>query len=172
MLINCVVYKNGHKLADIATESISEWLKKPDCMVWVALRDASDEELTLMQNEFGLHELAIEDARHGHQRPKLEEYGEIVFVVMQLPEVDNGEVRIGEVAVFVGRDFVLSVRRGSSHHFLGVRDRCEREPHLLQHGAGFVFYALMDAVVDRYFPIIDNIESELDEIEAGIFEAG
>lgn len=172
MLINCVVYKNGHKLADIATECISEWLQKSDCMVWVALRDASDEELALMQTEFGLHELAIEDARHGHQRPKLEEYGEIVFVVMQLPEVDKGELRIGEVAVFVGRNFVLSVRRGSSHHFLGVRDRCEREPHLLQHGAGFVFYALMDAIVDRYFPIIDNIESELDEIEAGIFEAG
>lgn len=172
MLINCVAYQDGRKLADVATEEISEWVKRPDCFVWVALREATDAELRQMQEEFGLHELAVEDARNGHQRPKLEEYGDTLFVVMKLLEMQKGEVHLGEVAIFVGANFVLSVRNGSQQHFLGVRERCEREPHLLRHGAGFVFYALMDAVVDRYFPLLDAIETELDEIEAQIFERG
>jgi magnesium transporter len=170
MLINCVVYQEGQKLADIAVDQIGDWVKRPDCMVWVALRDATDAELAQMQQEFALHELAVEDARHGHQRPKIEEYGDTVFVVMRLLEVERGELHAGEVAVFVGPNFVLSVRNRSAQGFLGVRERCEREPHLLRHGAGFVFYALMDAVVDRYFPLLDAIETELDAIEAQIFE--
>jgi len=172
MLINCVAYQDGRKVADVASEDIGDWVQKPDCFVWVALRDATDAELQQMQQEFGLHELAVEDARHGHQRPKIEEYGETVFVVMQLLEMEQGEVHTGEVAIFVGPNFVLSVRNGSKQHFLGVRERCEREPELLRHGAGFVFYALMDAVVDRYFPLLDAIETELDGIEAQIFERG
>lgn len=172
MLINCVAYQDGRKLADVATEDISEWVKRPDCFVWVALRDATDPELLQMKEEFGLHELAVEDARNGHQRPKIEEYGDTLFVVMKLLEMQQGDVHLGEVAIFVGANFVLSVRNGSQQHFLGVRERCEREPHLLRHGAGFVFYALMDAVVDRYFPLLDAIETELDEIEAQIFEPG
>lgn len=172
MLINCAAYENGLKLADIAVDDISDWLQKPDCFVWVALRDASDDELGQMQREFGLHDLAVEDARKGHQRPKIEEYGQTVFVVMQLLELEHGEVRTGEVAIFVGPNFVLSVRNRSSQHFLGVRERCENEPGLLRHGAGFVFYALMDAVVDRYFPLLDVIETELEGIESQIFERG
>ncbi len=172
MLINCVVYQGGRKLADIVVDDIDQWLAKPDCFVWVALRDASDAELREMQHEFGLHELAVEDARHGHQRPKIEEYGDSLFVVLQLLEQDKGEVHIGEVAIFVGRNFVLSVRNRSQQGFLGVRERCEREPELLRQGAGFVFYALMDAVVDRYFPLLDAIETELDQIESQIFEPG
>ena len=172
MLINCVAYQDGRKLSDIAVEDISDWVVKPDCFVWVALRDATDAELLQMQQEFGLHELAVEDARHGHQRPKIEEYGETLFVVMQLLEMEQGQLHTGEVAIFVGANFVLSVRNGSKQHFLGVRERCEREPQLLRHGAGFVFYALMDAVVDRYFPLLDAIETELDDIEAQIFERG
>ncbi len=170
MLINCVAYQDGRKLADIPVEDIADWVHKPDTFVWVALRDATDDELATMQEEFDLHELAVEDARKGHQRPKIEEYGDTVFVVMQLLEMDHGELLIGEVAIFVGPNFVLSVRNRSTHSFLGVRERCEREPHLLKHGSGFVFYALMDAVVDRYFPLLDAIETELDEIEGQIFE--
>ena len=172
MLINCVAYQDGHKLADIAPEDISDWLVKPGCFVWVALRDGTDAELAQLQQEFGLHELAVEDARHGHQRPKLEEYGNTLFVVLQLLEMERGEVNVGEVAIFVGANFVLSVRNRSKQHFLGVRERCEREPQLLRHGAGFVFYALMDAVVDRYFPLLETIETDLEEIEAQIFESG
>ncbi|GAB3364984.1 MULTISPECIES: magnesium and cobalt transport protein CorA [Giesbergeria] len=170
MLINCVAYHHGKKLADIPIEDISIWVEKPECFVWVALRDATHAELQLMQEEFGLHELAVEDARNGHQRPKIEEYGGIVFIVMQLLEVQQDQVQVGEVAIFVGTNFVLSVRNSSQQNFLGVRGRCEREPDLLQHGAGFVCYALMDAVVDRYFPLLDAIETELDDIETRIFD--
>jgi magnesium transporter len=172
MLINCVAYQQGRKLADIEIQDIGEWVRKPECFVWVALRDATDGELTLMQREFGLHELAVEDARKGHQRPKIEEYGSTVFVAMQLLDVEHGELQVGEVDIFVGTNFVLSVRNRSTHHFLGVRERCEGEPHLLAHGAGFVFYALMDAVVDRYFPLLDSLETDLEEIEAQIFQPG
>ena len=172
MLINCVAYQDGQKLADIDIANISDWLAKPDCFIWVAMRDASAQELQMMQEEFDLHPLAIEDAAHGHQRPKIEEYGETVFIVMQLPEMHEGEVQVGEVAVFVGRNFVLSVRRSSQQNFLGVRERCEREPELLKQGSGFVSYALMDAVVDRYFPLVDALEVELEEVEAQIFECG
>lgn len=172
MLINCVAYQDGRKLADIPIEHIDQWVSRPGCFVWVALRDPTDDELREMQEEFDLHELAVEDARHGHQRPKIEEYGDTLFVVMKLPELDQDELEMGEIAIFVGPNFVLSVRNNSPHGFLGVRERCEREPERLQQGAGFVLYALMDAVVDRYFPIVDRLESELEEIEQSIFVRG
>ena len=173
MLINCVAYRDGHKLADLDPAQISDHLALPDTFVWVALRDASDAELAAMQAEFNLHDLAVEDARHGHQRPKIEEYGSTVFAVLHLLELSpTDELRLGEVHVFAGANFVLSVRNHSSQGFLGVRERCEREPELLRQGASFVLYALMDAVVDRYFPLADALESELETIEGQIFERG
>jgi len=172
MLINCVAYQQGRKLADLPPEEIGATLKRPDTFVWVALRDATDAEMAQMQREFGLHELAVEDALKGHQRPKLEEFGDSLFAVLHLIEPERGEWNVGEVAIFVGHNFVLSVRNRSAQHFLGVRERCEREPELLRFGAGFVFYALMDAVVDRYFPLVDALETELEAIEAQIFERG
>lgn len=172
MLINCVAYQDGRKLSDLNIEEISEYLEKPGCFVWVALRDASDTELEKMREEFALHPLAVEDAHHGHQRPKIEEYGETLFAVVHLLEQQHGEIEVGEVDIFVGHNFVLSVRNRSGQHLLGVRERCEREPELLGHGAGFVLYAIMDAVVDRYFPLIDTIESELEDVEEHIFDKG
>lgn len=172
MLINCVAYEDGNKLADIDVEEISDYLERPGCFVWVALRDASDAELEQMREEFALHPLAVEDARNGHQRPKVEEYGDTVFAVVQLLEQHHGEIAVGEVDIFAGHNFVLSVRNRSSQHLLGVRERCEREPGLLRQGSGFVLYALLDAVVDRYFPLIDAIESELEAVEEQIFTKG
>ncbi len=172
MLINCVAYQNGIKLRDLPVEDISDYVSRPDCFVWVALRDATHDELVKMQEEFTLHPLAVEDAHHGHQRPKVEEFGDSLFVVMHLPELIDGELELGEVNVFVGSNYVLSVRNRSTYGFLGVRERCERESHLLKHGSGFVLYALMDAVVDHYFPLIDAFEVELEEIEAKIFVKG
>jgi len=173
MLINCVVYRDGTKLADIPVEHISDHLDQPGCFVWVALRDADEQELARMQDEFGLHDLAVEDALHGHQRPKIEEYGKTVFAVLHLLELSpTDELRLGEVNVFVGPNFVLSVRNRSTQGFLGVRERCEREPELLRQGASFVLYALMDAVVDRYFPLVDVLETELETIEGQIFDRG
>ncbi|KAB2896405.1 MAG: magnesium transporter, partial [Burkholderiaceae bacterium] len=169
MLINCAAYRDGSKCADLRPEEIGAWRRRQrGGFVWVALRDASDAELRQMQQLFGLHALALEDARHGQQRPKLEEYGATLFLVIRLLEAGPGGARTGEVAIFAGPDFVLSVRQGSRQHFLGVRERCEREPRLLRHGPGFVCYALMDAAVDRYFPFLEAIEADLDGIEAQI----
>lgn len=172
MLINCVAYQNGVKLAELSIEDISEYLKQPDCLIWVALRDATDAELDKMQEEFGLHDLAVEDARHGHQRPKIEEYGDTLFVAMHIVEAVYSELTVGEVSIFAGRNFILSVRNRSSRSLLGVRERCQREPDLLQLGSGFVLYALMDAVVDLYFPVIDELESQLEAIEERLFDKG
>jgi magnesium transporter len=172
VLINCVVYQEGKKLCDIPVEQISDYLTRPDCFVWVALRDAEPAELALMQKEFGMHELAIEDARSVRQRPKIEEYGDSLFAVAHVMEWDDGALTIGELDVFAGENYVLSVRKRSRQDFLGVRARCEHEPHLLKQGPAFVLYALMDAVVDRYFPLIEALESELETIEEQIFAKG
>jgi len=169
MLINCVAYQEGKKLSDIPVEDISEYVKQPDTFVWVALRDPAPADITLMQEEFGLHELAVEDALRGHQRPKLEEYGDSLFMVVQIVELAGDELNVGQLAVFAGENYVLSVRRDANQGFLGVRARAEREPHQLKKGAGFVLYALVDAVVDRYFPVVDMLESDLESIEDHIF---
>jgi magnesium transporter len=172
MLINCVAYQHGKRLADVPVEHISEYLHQPDCFVWVALKDAELSELKQMQAQFSLHELAVEDALHGHQRPKIEEFGESLFGVVHTIEIVDGELLVGELDIFVEENYVLSVRNRSTQGFLGVRARCEREPHLLKQGSAFVFYALMDAVVDRYFPVLDALESELETVEEQIFIKG
>jgi magnesium transporter len=172
MLINCVAYQEGKKLKDISIEEISDYLAMPGCFVWVALQDAELAELEKMREEFDLHPLAVEDSWQSHHRPKIEEYGDSVFAVMQLVKMVDDDLTLGEVDVFVGLNYVLSVRNRSNDGFLGVRARCEREPHLLSQGAGFVFYALMDAVVDRYFPVLDELETELENIEEHIFIKG
>ena len=169
MLVNCVAYQAGQKLAHISKEDISEYLEQPECFVWVALKEPTPEELEEMREEFGLHELAVEDARSGHQRPKIEEYGDSLFAVLQTIEPEGSDLKVGEVDIFVGKNYVLSVRKGSERGFADVRDRSEREPHLLQHGAAYVFYALIDKVVDRYFPVLDQLETELEAIEEQIF---
>ncbi len=165
MLINCVAYKNGEKLSDLSREEIGEYIARPGVFVWVALKDATEDELTEMQAEFGLHPLAVEDARKGHQRPKIEEYGDSLFVVLHTFQATEGGLEQGEVAIFAGPNYALSVRRNTPRGFTEVRERCEREPELMKHGAGFVLYALMDAVVDRYFPLLDALEDELEALE-------
>src|SRR5689334_25262046 len=137
MLVSCVAYENGVKLADIAVTEISDWVHRPHCLVWVALFEPTLEELDEMAEEFGLHELAVEDARKGHQRPKIEEYGDSLFAVLQPVEKakrEDGtdELRIGEVDVFVGPNYVLSVRHRTQVGFGAVRTRAEREPELLR----------------------------------------
>jgi len=169
MLVNSVAYKDGQKIADVAREDIHTYLARNDCIVWVAVREPEPHELDQLEEQFDLHPLAIEDARHGHQRPKFEEYGDSLFFVMHMIEPDGDELRVGEVNVFVGHNYVLSVRMRSERNFQDVRSRCEREPELMRHGTGYILYALMDAVVDRYFPILDSIETQLEVIEEQIF---
>jgi magnesium transporter len=177
MLISCVAYQNGRKLADIPIEDISEYVRRPDCFVWVALFEPGREEIDQIADEFGLHPLAVEDARKGHQRPKIEEYGDSLFAALHPVEKvtapDGGEeVEVGEIDIFVGPNYILSVRHRTQVGFAAVRARAEREPELLKNGSGFVFYALIDNVVDRYFPILDDLETELEQIEARIFTRG
>jgi magnesium transporter len=169
MLVNCVAYEDGRKLADIELGDIHTYLERPGCFVWVALKDATPDELEQMRVQFDLHPLAVEDARHGHQRPKIEEYGDQIFVVLHTVEVAGDELHIGEVDIFAGRNFVLSVRSRTERGFQEVRTRAEREPELLRHGAGYVLYALMDATVDRYFPVLDAIEMQLEKVEEQLF---
>jgi magnesium transporter len=169
MLVNCVAYEEGRKLADIERGQINDYLSRPGCFVWVALRDASDAELEEMREEFDLHPLAVEDARHGHQRPKIEEYGDSLFVVLKTIEVAGDELKVGELDVFAGRNYVLSVRQGAERGFTDVRTRAEREPDLLKHGSGYVLYALMDAVVDRYAPVLDAVVEKLESLEEQLF---
>ena len=169
MLINCAAYEDGEKLADIKISQIRDYTSRPNCFVWVALKDAEPGELAALQEEFALHELAVEDAQHGHQRPKIEEYGVSLFVILHTIEVEENELRTGEVSIFVGRNYVVSVRSGSRQGFVDVRRRTEEEPELLRHGPAYVLYALMDAVVDRYFPVLDALSLEIEQIEDRIF---
>ncbi|MBC8026079.1 MAG: magnesium/cobalt transporter CorA [Steroidobacteraceae bacterium] len=169
MLINSVVYKDGYKLADIGIGEVQKYVSQPGHLVWVALRETDGEMLETLQQQLGLHPLAVEDARNGHQRPKIEDYGDSLFAVMHVIEPGGAELRVGEVAVFAGHNYVVTVRSHVERGFQEVRARCEREPELLRLGAGFVLYALTDAVVDRYFPVLDLLEAELESVEERIF---
>jgi len=174
MLIACVAYQNGRKVADIPIADISEFVRRPDALVWVALADPTPEEIEQMAFEFGLHPLAVEDARKGHQRPKIEEYDDSLFAVLHavesVPGQTDGEFAVGEVDIFAGPNYILTIRPGSMQGFADVRTRCEHEPELLIHGSGYVMYAVMDAVVDRYFPILDDLESSLEQTESRLFD--
>ncbi len=169
MIVNCVAYDRGQKLSDIPLSEVRAHLHRRECFVWVALKDPEPAELATLQEEFNLHELAIEDAQKGHQRPKIDEYGSSLFIVLHLVERSGDEFATGEVSIFVGPQYIVSVRRGAQLGFSDVRRRCEQEPELLQHGPAYVLYALMDNVVDRYFPAIDQLTAEIEEIEQRIF---
>ena len=169
MLINCASYQNGKKIADIDIENISDHIADKNSFVWVALLDPTVDEIAKMKEEFDLHPLAVEDALLGHQRPKIEEYGKSLFAVIQVLKHDD-DISVGELDIFAASDYVLSIRNRSDVGFLGVRQRCEQEPELLSQGSGFVLYALIDAVVDRYFPIVERLELELENIEETLFD--
>ncbi len=134
MLVNCVAYQRGERLSDIPLSEVRAHLNRRDCFVWVAVKDPQPGELAALQEEFNLHELSIEDAQKGHQRPKIEEYGSALFVVMHLIENTGQELHTGEVSIFVGPQYIVSVRRDAQVGFTEVRRRCEQEPELLQHG--------------------------------------
>ena len=171
-VVASVAYADGRRVGDVAIADISDVLKKPDVFVWVGLLDPAPELLEQIQQEFCLHDLAVEDARLAHQRPKLEQYGDSIFVVLR-PAVWSEEehrVVLGETHLFVGPQYVVSVRHGSSASYAPVRARCESTPGLLAKGPGFVLYAIMDFVVDHYFPVVDTLEAQLERLEDEIFD--
>src|SRR5262249_26499958 len=155
-------YADGCKVGSVDIDKIGEVLRIPGQFVWIGLHEPDEGLLRRIQHEFGLHDLAVEDALCAHQRPKIEEYGDSIFVVLRTANLDNGQIALGETHLFVSPRYVVSVRHGPSLSYAEVRARCERTPQLLRKGPGFVLYAIMDFVVDHYFPIIDELEDKLE----------
>lgn len=172
MVVKCVAYADGRKTAEVAIPDISEILKSEDQFVWIGLREPDEALLRQIQEEFGLHDLAIEDALSAHQRPKLEEYGQSLFIVLRTAQWHDGSIAFGETHIFIGPRYLVSVRHGASLSYAEVRTRIETTPQLLRKGPGFVLYALMDFVVDHYFPIVDQLEERLEGLEERIFAGG
>lgn len=170
-IVNCAAYCEGRRVSSVEIDEISEVLKQPDKFVWVGLHEPDEELLRKVQREFGLHDLAIEDAHRAHQRPKLEAYGDTLFIVLRTAQMsDHRQIELGETHFFVGNNFIVTVRHGSSLAYTDVRARCESTPQLLQNGPGFALYAVMDAIVDQYFPVIDALEEMLGDLEDNIFD--
>jgi len=170
MVVNCFAYADGRRLGPVEIDDISEILRFPGHFIWIGLHEPAEDLLRKIQEEFQLHELAVEDALRAHQRPKIEEYGESLFIVLRTAQLVDAKPTLGETHIFVGPQYVVTIRHGSSLSYAELRDRCESTPHLLRKGPGFVLYALMDFVVDHYFPVVDAFEEMLDALEEEIFE--
>ena len=169
-VINCVVYDKAGKRHDITLDEISDVLARDDgSFVWVGLYEPADEILDKLQEEFGLHDLAVEDAQNAHQRPKLEAYGNSMFVVIHTAQVVDEKIVYGETHAFVGPRYLITVRHGASLSYSPVRERVEREPELLVLGPSYGLYAVLDFIVDNYRPIIDEFRDTADSLEQAIF---
>ena len=168
-VVNCSAYVDGCKVSDIEIKDIRDVLQKPNQFVWIGLHEPSTEMLAQFQHELGLHELAIEDAHRAHQRPKLEAYGDTLFIVLRTAQMKDQRIELGETHFFLGSNFLVTVRHGSTKTYTQVRTRCESTPNLLRKGPGFALYAVMDAIVDQYFPVIDAMELELGALEEKVF---
>ncbi len=170
-IINCAAYAGGQKIADIKLSNVHDALKEKGKFVWIGLYEPSEALLSKVQAAFNLHDLAIEDAHRAHQRPKIELYGDSIFIVLRTAQMNQERhIEFGETHFFVGNNFIVSIRHGSSVPYTEVRSRCETMPELLEKGQGFVLYAIMDFIVDRYFPVVGELEQELDVIEDKIFK--
>lgn len=170
MVINCVLYQDGLRVRDITIEEISDFIGRPGIFVWVGLKDPTQDLLAKVQEEFGLHDLAVEDAYRAHQRPKLEAYGDTLFVVLRPARLTEKGIEFGETHIFIGKSFVLSIRHGETTPYIELRMRCEKAPELMASGPSYVLYALMDFVVDHYFPILENLEDDFEKIEESIYK--
>jgi magnesium transporter len=168
-VVNCALYEGGRRLRDLDIADPAQMKVEPGQVVWIGLYEPDQAVLRKLQSYFGLHELAIEDAYKAHQRPKLEVYGDTLFIVMKTAQLVEGHVALGETAIFVGRGYVITIRHGPSLSYAAVRARCENLPANLRKGEDFILYALMDFIIDQYFPIIDHLEDKIDEIENKVF---
>ncbi|HEX2134943.1 MAG TPA: magnesium and cobalt transport protein CorA [Microvirga sp.] len=164
-VVAAAAYLGGRRVAEIPIQEAGEWSRRPGHVVWIGLHEPSLDVLRQLQAEFGLHELAIEDALKAHQRPKLEQYGEALFVVARTAQMIGGRISFGETHLFVGRGYVVSVRHGASTSYTPVRERCEASPKNLSDGEDFILYAILDFIVDNYTPVIDAVQAEVEEID-------
>ncbi|GHE53209.1 magnesium transporter CorA [Streptomyces longispororuber] len=172
-VVQAALYRDGVRVSSPATlaETYRELRTRPDGMAWIGLARPTETELLSLAAEFGLHELAVEDAMEAHQRPKLERYGDTLFVVLRAARYLDApeEVDFGELHVFVGPDFVITVRHGAAPDLSAVRHRMEEDPDLLRLGPEAVLYAILDAVVDGYAPVVAGVQNDIDEIETEVF---
>ncbi|MET8682790.1 magnesium and cobalt transport protein CorA [Streptomyces sp. NPDC004732] len=172
-VVEAALYRDGVRVATPASlaDTFRELREQPDGMAWIGLARPTEAELLSLAAEFDLHELALEDAMEAHQRPKLERYGETLFVVLRAARYLDApeEVDFGELHVFVGPDFVITVRHSAAPDLSGVRRRMEETPDLLRLGPEAVLYAILDAVVDGYVPVVAGVQNDIDEIETEVF---
>lgn len=170
-IVNCVAYNQGRRVAAVGINDIGKVLCEPDKFIWIGLHEPEEEILQKVKAGFNLHELAIEDAHSAHQRPKLESYGDTLFIVLRTAQMNVKEHHIdfGETHFFLHNNFIVTIRHGSSLAYTEVRARCEATPQLLSKGPAFAFYAVMDSIVDQYFPVIEALEQELIQVEEQIF---
>jgi magnesium transporter len=172
MIIDCAVYEDGRRRAgDLAVGEASSASRRGNAFVWIGLYEPTEQEFDSVRREFDLHELAVEDAIKAHQRPKLEVYDEMVFLVLKTARyVDPEEVvEFGEILLFLGEGFVISVRHGEATALHDVRLRVEQRPDLLRCGPGAVLHAIVDRVVDDYQPALAGLETDIEEVENEVF---
>ena len=168
-VVNCAVYRDGQR-QDISLDQISDVLAvDDDSFVWVGLYEPDETLLDKLQQEFLLHDLAVEDAQNAHQRPKLETYGSTLFIAVHTAQLIDEHVRFGETHIFYGKRFLITVRHGASLTFAIVRQKLEREPEVLRIGSSVALHGVLDFIVDNYEPIIDDFQEELDDLEHVIF---
>jgi magnesium transporter len=172
MLVNCIAYgSDGRKLRDITLDDISEFLKKdPTAFIWVGLHEPDEALLGKLQEEFDLHDLAIEDAHSAHQRPKIEMYDDSLFIALHTAQVVGGKIEFGETHLFVGRNYLVTVRHGASLSYAPARKSCEQNRELLSLGPSYALYSVLDFIVDNFMPIVGAFKQELHELEQEIFE--
>jgi len=170
MIANCVAYgAHGERLRDISLDEISDVLEQPGTFVWVGLVEPDEALLMKMQEEFGLHELAIEDAHTAHQRPKIEAYGDSLFIVAQTAQLVDGNIAFGETHLFLGPRYLLTVRHGASLSYAPARRACEQTREHLALGPSYALYAVLDFIVDNFLPIVQDFKQELQELEQEVF---
>src|SRR6476620_12309948 len=164
-IVNCVAYSHGRRKADVALSQVHEFLKESNQFLWIGLHEPSEEVLEQVQHEFGLHDLAVEDAHNAHQRPKVEMYEDSIFVVLRTAQINTEKhIEFGETHFFVGANYIVTVRHGASVSYADVRAQCENAPQMLSKGQGFAMYAVMDFIVDQYYPVVHQLEIELESI--------
>ncbi|MCW8101021.1 magnesium and cobalt transport protein CorA [Streptomyces tauricus] len=172
-VVQAALYRDGVRVATPATlaDTFRELREQPDGMAWIGLARPTENEILSLAAEFDLHPLAVEDAMEAHQRPKLERYGETLFVVLRAARYLDAseEVDFGELHVFLGPDFLITVRHGAAPDLSAVRRRMEESPELLSLGPEAVLYAILDAVVDGYAPVVSGVQNDIDEIETEVF---
>lgn len=165
-VVNCAVYSREGERRDITLDQISDVLAVDDgSFIWLGLYEPEEALLDKLQEEFSLHDLAVEDAHNAHQRPKVESYGNSLFIAVHTAQLDNGHINFGETQIFLGPRFLLTVRHGASLSYAPVRARFEREPEMLAQGPAFALYGILDFIVDNYQPIVDDFARELNELE-------